>query len=163
MAANCIIGQILSIGTPQKLTSQQGQAFTIRPIVISVRRYDPNTGEPVNDYENTPEFSFFGDKCRELDQYKVGQNVCIYFDIVGRKYTPVGGTEKIINDIRPYKIEAYGRTSTQPSAQPTAPANNPQVAAQSAPAVGYPASTPSAQPQAQAPAQQPSLGFNPPI
>ena len=116
--ANFIIGQILFIGDAQTLTAQNGNSFTKRSLIISVRRFDPNTGEPVNDYENTPEFSFIGDKCRDLDQFKVGQNVAVYFDIVGRKYTPQGGTEKIINDIRPYKIELYGRAATEQT-QPT--------------------------------------------
>lgn len=73
--ANCIIGQILAIGGTQTLTSNNGNSFTKRTLVVSVRRFDPNTGEPVNDYENTPEFSFIGDRCRDLDQFQVGQNV----------------------------------------------------------------------------------------
>lgn len=125
--ANFIIGQILVIGDTQNLTSQNtGNTFTKRSLIISVRRFDPNTGEPVNDYENTPEFSFIGDRCRDLDQFKVGQNVAVYFDIIGRKYTPQGGTEKIINDIRPYKIELYGRAAGEQPQPAPAPQPNPQ-------------------------------------
>ena len=47
--ANFIIGQILFIGEAQNLTSQNtGNSFTKRSLIISVRRFDPNTGEPVN-------------------------------------------------------------------------------------------------------------------
>lgn len=158
--ANFIIGQILSIGESQNLTSQNGNTFTKRSLVISVRRFDPNTGEPVNDYENTPEFSFIGDKCRDLDQFKVGQNVSVYFDIVGRKYTPQGGTEKIINDIRPYKIELYGRAAEQPQQfqQPQpAPAAAPQAYA------GSPVSTGTMQQPQTAPQVPQGSGFNAPI
>lgn len=127
--ANSIIGQIISIGQTQSLTSKSGTAFTKRDVVISVRRFDPNTGEPVNDYENTPLFSFMGDRCRDLDQFQVGQNVEIFFDLSGRRYTPEGGTEKIINDVRPYKIELYGRSAATATAQgqPNGQWNVPQV------------------------------------
>ena len=135
--ANFIIGQILFIGEAQNLTSQNtGNSFIKRSLIISVRRFDPNTGEPVNDYENTPEFSFIGDKCRDLDQFKVGQNVAVYFDIVGRKYTPQGGTEKIINDIRPYKIELYGRAATEQAPMQPQTATAPQAVASASVATG---------------------------
>lgn len=153
--ANFIIGQILSIGEAQNLTSQNtGNSFTKRSLIISVRRFDPNTGEPVNDYENTPEFSFIGDKCNDLDQFKVGQNVAVYFDVVGRKYTPQGGTEKIINDIRPYKVELYGRAANEQ----TQPAPAPQTYTGGPASVGSIQQPPQTAPQA---AQGP--GFTSPI
>lgn len=153
--ANCIIGQILAIGETQTLTSNNGNSFTKRNLVVSVRRFDPNTGEPVNDYENTPEFSFIGDRCRDLDQFQVGQNVCVYFNLVGTRYTPTGGQEKIINDVRPYKIELYGRAA-QTGEQTPAPQAAPGYAA---PAPTYTA--PANQPAPSAPQQQ--VPFNPPI
>lgn len=116
--ANSVIGQILSIGPTLSLVSKSGSPFSKRSLVISLRRFDPNTGEPVNDYENTPELSFMGDRCRELDQFSVGQNVEVFFDLSGRKYVDQSGVEKIINDIRPYKIEAYGRGSSHTAPQP---------------------------------------------
>lgn len=153
--ANFIIGQILSIGEAQNLTSQNtGNSFTKRSLIISVRRFDPNTGEPVNDYENTPEFSFIGDKCYDLDQFKVGQNVAVYFDVVGRKYTPQGGAEKIINDIRPYKVELYGRAANEQT--------QPDPAAQTY--TGGPASVGSIQqPPQTAPQAAQGPGFTSPI
>ncbi len=151
--ANCIIGQILAIGGTQTLTSNNGNSFTKRTLVVSVRRFDPNTGEPVNDYENTPEFSFIGDRCRDLDQFQVGQNVCVYFNLVGTRYTPTGGQEKIINDVRPYKIELYGK-ATQSSEQ-----------TQTASGYAAPAPTPPAQTMhpAQATPQQQAPGYTPPF
>lgn len=155
--ANFIIGQILAIGDTQTLTSNNGNSFTKRSLIVSVRRYDPNTGEPVNDYENTPEFSFIGDRCADLNQFQVGQNVCVYFDLIGRKYTPNGGQEKIINDVRPYKIEIYGRAAMQPSE----PALAPQV--NTGNPVSSPVPTMQTQPQVQAVPPQQAPGFNPPI
>ena len=147
--ANTIIGQIASIGPTQSLMAKNGNAFQKRDLVINVRRFDPNTGEPVTDWENTPKLSFIGDKCRDLDRFQVGQMVVISFDLQGRKYTTANGETDIITEARPYKIEAYGQRPSQPSSQPMAA---------SAPAPPYPQQ---AQAQPQYP-QQPQ-GFQDPF
>lgn len=118
--ANTIIGAIASIGPTQSLMAKNGNAFQKRDLVINVRRFDPNTGEPVTDWENTPKLSFIGDKCRDLDRFQVGQMVVISFDLQGRKYTNANGETDIITEARPYKIEAYGQRPSQPASQPMA-------------------------------------------
>lgn len=149
MAANQVIGSIVSIGQTQSLTSKNGNAFQKRDLVISVRRFDPNTGEPVTDWENTPKFSFMGDKCRDLDRFQIGQMVVVSFDLQGRQYQNASGVTDIITEARPYKIELYGqRQAQQPTVQPA-----------QAPAPAYPqqpmmAPAPQSVPQ-QGPQQQP--------
>lgn len=135
--ANSIVGVITAIGDTQNLTSKSGNAFKLRDLTLMVRRFDPNTGEPVTDNENTPQLTFMGDRCDELNNYAPGQMVTVYFDIQGRKYTDQAGITKIINDIRPYKIEAYQSRSVQP-----APSAQPQSAPQSAPQQPYQPSAP---------------------
>lgn len=155
--ANTIIGAIASIGLTQSLMAKNGNAFQKRDLVINVRRFDPNTGEPVTDWENTPKLSFMGDKCRDLDRFQVGQMVVISFDLQGRKYTNANGETDIITEARPYKIEAYGQRPSQPTTQPA-------VAPAPAQAPTYPQhahSMPQAQAQPQYP-QQPQ-GFNNPF
>ena len=149
--ANTIIGAIASIGPTQSLMAKNGNAFQKRDLVINVRRFDPNTGEPVTDWENTPTLSFIGDKCRDLDRFQVGQMVVISFDLQGRKYTTANGETDIITEARPYKIEAYGQRPSQPATQPMA-------ASAPAQAPTYPQQ---AQTQPQYP-QQPT-GFNNPF
>lgn len=149
--ANTIIGAIASIGPTQSLMAKNGNAFQKRDLVINVRRFDPNTGEPVTDWENTPKLSFIGDKCRDLDRFQVGQMVVISFDLQGRKYTTANGETDIITEARPYKIEAYGQRPSQPATQPMA-------ASAPAQAPTYPQQ---AQTQPQYP-QQPT-GFNNPF
>ena len=105
--ANQLIGTILSIGATQNLVSKTGNSFKRRELILILRRFDPNTGEPITDTENTPQLTFIGDRCEDLDSYQPGQVVTISFDIQGRKYTDQSGVSKIINDIRPYKIELY--------------------------------------------------------
>lgn len=119
--ANFVTGAIVSIGTTQNLVSRTGNAFRLRDIVISIRKYDPNTGEPITDKENTPQFTFMGERCDELDKYQPGQMVNVYFDLQGRTYIDQSGISKIINEVRPYKIELYQSRSTQQSStQPLA-------------------------------------------
>ncbi len=153
--ANTIIGQIASIGPTQSLVAKNsGNSFQKRDIVINVRRFDPNTGEPVTDWENTPKLSFMGDKCRDLDRFQVGQMVVISFDLQGRKYTNANGETDIITEARPYKIEAYYQRPSQPASQPMA-------ASAPAQAPTYPQSAPMSQAQPQYP-QQPQ-GFQDPF
>lgn len=152
--ANTIIGSIASIGPTQSLMAKNGNAFQKRDLVINVRRFDPNTGEPVTDWENTPKLSFMGDKCRDLDRFQVGQMVVISFDLQGRKYTNANGETDIITEARPYKIEAYGMRPSQPASHPMAA---------SAPALTYPQSAPMSQAQAQPQYPQQPQGFQDPF
>ena len=175
--ANQLIGTILTIGATQDLTSKNGNAFKRRDLVLMLRRFDPNTGEPMTDTENTPQLTFMGDRCAELDNYQPGQVVAVSFDIQGRKYTDQSGVTKIINDIRPFRIEPYvsrgfvpqGTSATQSAQAPhTAPAQAPAPQAQRAPQTvppGYP-QQPYQQPQPQAAPQgygQQGGGYQPPF
>lgn len=111
--ANTIIGTIQWIGATQTLSTKSGNNFTKRDLVLAVRRFDPNTGEPITDNDNTPLFTFTGERCRELDNYQQGQMVVVSFDLLGRKYTDAQGQTKLFNDVRGYKIEPYGRAVMQ--------------------------------------------------
>ncbi len=115
--ANFITGAIVSISETRNLVSRSGNAYKLRELVISIRKYDPNTGEPVTDKENTPQFVFMGDRCDELDKFQIGQMVNVYFDLQGRTYTDQSGISKIINELRPYKVELYQRLGQQSAVQ----------------------------------------------
>lgn len=154
--ANTIIGQIASIGPTQSLMAKNGNAFQKRDLVINVRRFNPNTGEPVTDWENTPKLSFIGDKCSDLDRFQVGQMVIISFDLQGRKYTNANNETDIITEARPYKIEAYGQRVSQPAPK--------QMTAQTQPqAPTYPQSAPMSQAQTQPQYPQQPQGFQDPF
>lgn len=116
--ANTIIGTIVQIGQTVSMSTKSGVPFQKRELVLSVQRYDPNTGQPFSDKSNTPVLTFIGEKCAELDRYQVGQAVTVSFDLSGRSYTDREGQTKYINDVRGYKIEPYGlrpQTVTQPT------------------------------------------------
>lgn len=130
-----ITGRVLHVSTPQSFTSKSGNQFVKRDIVIMVRRFDPNTGEPSFDEYNTPKFSFMNEKCQQLDQIKEGTIVTISFDVRGRTYEKDGKTE-YLTDLNPFSIipdkfqqEVYQHMGysqnqqpvTQPYQQPMAP------------------------------------------
>ncbi len=123
--ANQLIGTIVSIGPLLSLTTKTGNTFTKRDLVISIQRFDPNTGQPYSDKSNTPQISFMNDKCAELDKYQPGQLVRVSFDVTGNPYVDRNNETKIINDIRGYKIEPYGTQSYQRST-PAYPQQPPQ-------------------------------------
>lgn len=177
--ANQLIGTILTIGATQDLTSKNGNAFKRRDLVLMLRRFHPNTGEPMTDMENTPQLTFMGDRCAELDNYQPGQVVVVSFVIQGRKYTDQSGVTKIINDIRPFRIELYQPRTYAPQSPSSAaaapqPAQSPQVssAQAQAPSPQTPQTTPGGYPQ-QPYQQQPQAapqgygqqggGYNPPF
>ncbi len=125
--ANQVIGKIVSIGQTQNLTSKTGSAFQKRDVVLNVQRYDPYTGLPATDWENTPKLSFMGEKCRELDRFQVGQMVVISFDLQGRKYETANHEIDIITEARPYRIELYGQRANQPAPQQATTPSQPQA------------------------------------
>ncbi len=125
--ANQVIGKIVSIGQTQNLKSKTGSAFQKRDVVINVQRYDPYTGLPATDWENTPKLSFMGEKCRELDRFQAGQMVVISFDLQGRKYETANKEIDIITEARPYRIELYGQRANQSAPQQSATPTQPQA------------------------------------
>lgn len=126
-----ITGRVLKIGPSQSIMAKSGNQFVKRDVVIMVRRFDPNTGEPIFDEYNTPKFSFMNDRCQQLDRIKVGEIVNISFDVRGRAYEKDGKTD-YLNDLNPFSIipekqyyqvqqEAYQQVYSQvqqPTAQP---------------------------------------------
>jgi hypothetical protein len=72
------------------------------------------------------------DMCNALNAYQVGQDVDIYLDIQGRKWTGADGVEKVFNTLRVWKINpvmpAQNNTPAMPPQQNTPPpAPQPQL------------------------------------
>lgn len=143
---NTITGKIEHIGRTEQLTTKDGtKTFLKRELVLDVTRFDPYTGE--RGFENFNSFEFSGDKCTELDRYKVGDVVTVSFDLSGSRYDKDGVT-KYFTRIRGYKIELRGAHA--PAPQP-APQAQPQQQQAYAPA---PQAQPTAIPQQQQASQQ---------
>jgi len=102
-------GPILNIGETQTF----GSGFTKRELVI--------TTEADSKYPQAVKFEVTKDKCVELDQYKLGQNVTVSFNLRGNEYNG-----KYFVNLQAWKIEADGPAPQQEQRRespgmPTAP------------------------------------------
>ena len=82
-------------------------------------------------YPQSAVFNVYGDRV-QLDQYQIGDNIKVSFDIRGREYQG-----KWYNTLNAWKIERVGATTAQPAGQPAA-----QPAGQPAGPVEQPADSP---------------------
>lgn len=98
-----ISGKVLWIGESQTFPSKNGNSYTKRDLVITVRKFDPYTGVPTDDEGNTPKFTFFGEKCTDLNTIRIGDIVTIGFEISGRNFDKEGNRE-YFTDVRPINI-----------------------------------------------------------
>lgn len=103
--ANTMTGRIKVIMPTETITSKSDstKTFLKRTIVLDCTRYDQYTGE--RGYDNFPSFEFSGERCSDLDKFKVGQVVTLYFDLQGNKFIDSTGKERYFTSIRGYKIE----------------------------------------------------------
>lgn len=119
--ANQVIGRIYQIGNTEPIQSKDGnKTFYKRELVLDATRFDGFTGE--RGFDNFPTFEFSGDRCSELDNFKVGDIVTVSFDLQGTKYEKDGQT-KFFTRVRGYKVE---RRQVQQPAQQSAPQYQPQ-------------------------------------
>lgn len=59
-------------------------------------------------YPEYIKFELIQDKCALLDQFHVGQEVQIHFNLKGRKWTDPQGSVKYFNSLQAWKIGAVG-------------------------------------------------------
>lgn len=115
-----ITGRIVSVGPTQELTAKSGNPYQKRDFVMTVRKFDPYTGQPTDDEGNTPRFTLFGERCNDLNGVFKGDIVTVSFEISGRSYDKDGQTE-YFTEVRPLRVEkaTYGGQGLQrPDAQP---------------------------------------------
>lgn len=105
-----ITGTVMLIGDQETRQSRSGKEYTARELVIIKRRFDPYTGKPYQDPQDTPKFTFFGDRCKALEGVGIGDVVMIDFDLVGRSYLKEGQTA-YFNDIRTLGVRVTERVS----------------------------------------------------
>lgn len=128
--ANMMTGKIHLIMPTETIASKKdaNKTFTKRTLVLDCTRFDQYTGE--RGYENFPSFEFSGDKCADLDNYKVGQVVSVSFDLQGNKFVDSNGKERWFTSIRGFKIELKGQTQPQLQSQSPQSTTIEQVAQQ---------------------------------
>ena len=130
--SNQVTGRLVYIGQPQEIPSKSGgNPFVKREFILDATTHDPYTGER-SQYENILPLEVSGDKCAELDQYRIGDVITVSFALQGREWTNQDGQVKRMVSIRCYKLEA--RRPVQQVAQAAQPV---QPAVQSVPQPTY--------------------------
>ena len=115
--SNQITGRLIEIGQTVQIPSKNGgNPFLKREFLLDATIHDPYTGER-SQYENILPLELSGDKCSELDNYKVGDVLTISIALQGRSWTNQDGELKRMVSIRCFKLEGR-KTVTQPAMQP---------------------------------------------
>lgn len=116
--ANQITGRLASISQTQQLSSKNGgNSFLKREFLLDARTYDPYTGQ-LSEYENLLPLELTGERCADLDRFRVGDTVTVSFALQGRSWTTQDGQLRRMASIRCYKIEPHGNPTAAPSPAP---------------------------------------------
>lgn len=124
--SNQITGRLTAIGQTVQIPSKTGgNPFFKREFLLDATTHDPYTGER-SQYENIVPLEVSGDKCGELDNFRIGDVITVSFALQGREWTNQDGQVKRMVSVRCYKLEArkptVAQTTQQVSPQPqTAP------------------------------------------
>lgn len=111
-------GEIYSIDE----TKEYGQnGFTKREFVIKL------TGEGENpDYPNYIAFELIKDKCALMDNYAIGSEVQVTFNLSGRLWNAPGKPEKCFTSLQAWRVDSVNDSST-PFADAGAPSYDDDV------------------------------------
>ena len=102
---NQITGRLVDIGQTQQIPSKNGgNLFLKREFILDATTHDPYTGER-SQYENILPLEVSGDKCTELDQFRIGDVITVSFALQGREWTNQDGQVKRMVSIRCYKLD----------------------------------------------------------
>lgn len=86
-------------------TVQVSDTFKKREFVIETK----------GEYPQTPKFQAVQDKCDVLDNFKVGDDISISFNLRGNAWEADGGETKYFNNLDAWKITSLGSQSTPES------------------------------------------------
>ncbi len=93
-------------------------------------------------YPEYVKFECIQDKCDMLDNYAVGQDVTVSFNLKGRKWVDPQGETKYFNSLQAWRMQPAGGASTAPndaaaagSSTSSAPASSPASSSGSSPVI----------------------------
>lgn len=115
--SNQITGRLTAIGQTVQIPSKTGgNPFLKREFLLDATTHDPYTGER-SQYENIVPLEVSGEKCSELDRFRVGDVITVSFALQGREWTNQDGQVKRMVSIRCYKLEARKPIQQQQTVQ----------------------------------------------
>ena len=125
--ANTVTGIIREIGETQQIASKTGgNPFMKREFLLDATPHDTWTGER-SKYENILPLEVSGEKCAELDKFRVGDVITVSFALQGREWTNQDGQLKRMVSIRCYKLEYRVQTKQDSAPRQEAPQPFPPV------------------------------------
>ncbi|WPP50113.1 DUF3127 domain-containing protein [Catalinimonas niigatensis] len=96
-------------------TAQISDRFQKREFVIE---YADNP-----QYPEYIKFESIQDKCAMLDEYQLGDEVIVYFNLKGRKWTDRQGETKYFNSLQAWRMQKGGETSSSPTHEASSNSN----------------------------------------
>jgi len=99
-------GTIHSIG---QTTEYGSNGFTKREFVIQLTGPDENS-----QYPNYVALELIKDKCALMDNYKVGDEIQVTFNLSGRLWSSGGKPEKCFTSLQAWKVGAVSDSQEQP-------------------------------------------------
>lgn len=100
-----------STGTISKLfeTKQVSDKFRKREFVVTI---------PDGKYPQEVMMQLTGDRCSALDEFQVGDEVSVEWNLRGRKWTSNSGEDKYFVSCDVWRIERKGERATKPANDP---------------------------------------------
>ena len=91
-------------GRIHKIMATQNVSATFQKRVVVIEQ--TTEGNDGNSYSELISLEFIQDKCNLLDNYQVGQNVEILFNLKGREWKPPTGEAKYFNTLQAWQIHS---------------------------------------------------------
>lgn len=92
-------------------TTKFGKNWEKQDLVITGIRFDPNSGQQVDDMRNILKFSFFGDRINQLNGISQGEIVSVQFDIQGKVFEN-NGKQTYMTELIPIRIDRENASMT---------------------------------------------------
>lgn len=120
--SNQITGRLVWVGQTFQIPSKTGGApFLKREFLLDATPHDLYTGQR-SQYENILPLEVGGEKCAELDSFRIGDVITVTFALQGREWTNQDGQVKRMVSVRCYRLEArkpaHGQQTVLPVQQP---------------------------------------------
>ncbi len=91
-----ITGTLKVKGQPQNVSKDSSKTFMKREFVIT---------DNSSQYPQHISFQLTQDKCSLIDQYQIGSEIKVHFNLRGREWTNAQGEVKYFNSIEAWRIE----------------------------------------------------------
>lgn len=106
-----IKGMVYDISAVSRIHSAKyDKYYDLQDLFLAMLKYDERTGRPLADERNTPKFTFWNQKCLELQGLNKGDIITVYFEVKGsrrpgKKSSNFGEKEYVTNELIGLRVE----------------------------------------------------------